>query len=126
MIDREQCDRVRRVARILRPWVDPGSYRPLVLLVAVSLAVFLAPLGLDVAHALFYGLPPWWRWSLGEAAFLAIVAAGLRRLWQVRPSDAWPWPTPTSTGPAEPGRDARAARWIPWALRLAVASLALP
>jgi hypothetical protein len=122
MNKRGQWDRVRRVARILHPWVDPASYRPLVLLVVVALAVFLAPLGLDVAHALFYGLPPWWRWSLGEAAFLVLVAAGLRRLWQVRPTDAWP----SAMGVAEPGPDATAARWVPWALRLAVASLALP
>jgi len=122
MMNREQWERIQVVVRLLRPWVDPRSYRPLVLLVVASLVVFLAPLALDVGTALFSRLPSWFRWSLGEAAFLAIVAAGLRRLWHVRPTDMWP----LRPGPGEPRLDAAPGQWIPWAMRLAVASLLLP
>ena len=103
----------------LGPWVDPKSRRPLVLLVVIAFGVFLAPLGLEVARALFFGLPRWFRWSLGEGAALGIVGFGLRRLWRVKASDAWP-----ARGTIEPAKGA--GRWLPWALRLAVASLAIP
>lgn len=119
---RERWGKIRGVARILAPWVDPKSRRPLVLLVVVSLAVFLGPLAFDVSHAFFFGLPEWFRWSLGEVALLAIIAAGLCRLWCVRPTDTWP-DTPSTD---RSGIDSATTRWMPWALRLAVVSLVLP
>ncbi len=118
----KNSERFRGVASAIKSWIDPKSRKPLVLLVVVSLGVFLAPLAADVAHALFFKLPGWFRWSLGEAAFLAVVAVGFRRLMRVDPTDEWPIrrePDGAGAGMAE-------ARWVPWVLRLAVASLALP
>src|SRR4051794_7654138 len=100
--------------RVLGPWVDPKTRRPLVTLVVISLAVFLLPLGVDVGKALV-STKPWIRWSLGEGIFLAIVAIGLRRLGRVLPTDSWPMPTRT----AEPAIETADARWVRWALRLA-------
>ncbi len=71
--------------RKFRSWVDPSSYRPLFLLVVISLVVFLMPLALDVGYVLFFMLPYWFRKSLGQGILLALIAAGLWRLWRVRP-----------------------------------------
>ncbi len=114
--------RFRGVALALKPWIDPKSRKPLILLVVVCLGVFLAPLAFDVAHALFFKLPRWLRWSIGEAAFLAVVAVGLRRLLRVDPTDEWPIRRDSDEADVDPAE----ARWMPWVLRLAVASLALP
>jgi len=107
--------------RVLGPWVDPKTRRPLVTLVVVSLAVFLWPLAVDVVMA-FFSKETWIRWSLGEGIFLAIVAVGLWRLGRVLPTDSWPM----LPNPDEPAIETAEARWIPWALRLAVATLVLP
>jgi hypothetical protein len=104
--------------RKLRLWIDPSSYRPMILLVAVSLTIFLLPLAFEVSRALFFAIPYWIRKSFAHGTLLAVIAAGLWRIWQVRPRDQWPM---------ESERDASTAdRWIPWALRLAVLSLAIP
>jgi hypothetical protein len=108
--------------RKLRPWVDPSSYRPLFLLVVISLVVFLAPLMADVGYALFFMLPSWFRKSLGQGILLTLIAAGLRRLWRVRARDWWP----IEAARNEPGVESAAVRWVPWALRLAVISLVIP
>jgi hypothetical protein len=122
MTRRERWIKIRGQAQALGPWVDPKSRRPLVLVFVVSMMVFLAPLALDVVAAFFYGLPRWFRWSLGQAALVALIAAGLWRLGQVRATDGWPtWPGPDPSAP-----DSSLDRWIPWALRLAVVSLAFP
>ncbi len=86
----EPRERIWRFGRALGPWVDPKSRRPLVLIAAIAMTVFLAPLGLDIAKALFFALPQWFRWSLGQGAVVAILVIGLRRLLNVRPTDAWP------------------------------------
>jgi hypothetical protein len=114
-------DRLRRLAAALAPWVDPSTRRPLVALFAVAMGGFLAPLAVAVGRALFYRLSYASRWWIGEAVFLAVVGLGLRRLLTVRPGDAWP-------APDEPGPVPRslADRLVPWALRLAVAALAVP
>jgi hypothetical protein len=87
----------------------------------VALAVFLGPLAADVASAWFFGIPWRFRWSLAQAALVAALAIGLGRLCWVRPGDAWPSPVVD-----EFLSSCRAARWMPWALRLAAASLAIP
>jgi len=115
-------DVIRGGVRFVRPWVDPSSNRPLVLLVVVSFGVFLSPLFYNVGRLLINWLPRWVPWSVGEAALLSLVAVGLWRLWRVRPTDSWPMPA----SPDEPANDTAAARYVPWALRLAVASLILP
>ncbi len=118
----EHREKVRSVARALRPLFDPRSRRPLVVLFAVSMGVFLGPLALDVGYALFFMLPWWFRRSLGQAAFLPVVAVGLWRLGRVGPRDSWPAGSEregTGDGKAED-------RWVPWALRMAVASLIFP
>jgi hypothetical protein len=91
-----------------------------VLLAAVSLIVFLWPLATDLAPALFFAIPWSIRWSLGQAVIIAAIAVGVGRLCWVRPGDAWPEDAPTdwSRSPA--------ARWAPWCLRIAVASLIVP
>jgi hypothetical protein len=108
--------------RKFRSWVDPSTYRPLVLLVVISLGVFLMPLALDIAYALYFALPFWFRKSLGHGIFLTMIAAGLWRLWQVRPGDRWPIDPERNESRA----NSAASRWIPWALRLGVVSLVVP
>jgi hypothetical protein len=110
------------MTRRLRAWVDPSSYRPLVLLVVVSFTIFLGPLALDVLKAIFFRIPWSYRWVLGQGAMIALLAAGLHRLWLVRPTDAWP----ASGGGISLGSSGTLDTWIPWALRAAVLSLALP
>jgi hypothetical protein len=118
----KKWQRLKGIFRAANPWGDPNSRWPLGLLVVVSLGVFLLPLAIDVILAQFYRLPEWFRRSLGEAVYLALVAAGLQRLGRVQPRDSWPMPP----APAEVGMEKAADRWIPWALRLAVAALAVP
>ena len=86
-----QCWRcVRDLCRVLRTWLDPSTRRPLILLTLVAFAIFLWPLAVDVARALFSAIPVSVRWFGGQAAIVAGFAAGLWRLYQVRPSDEWP------------------------------------
>ena len=61
---------MERAVRALRPWFDWRSYRSLITLVVVSFAVFLWPLAYDVAVALFFMLPGWFRNALGQTALL--------------------------------------------------------
>jgi hypothetical protein len=110
---------VRGLLDRLRPWVDPRSQKPLILLALVCFGVFLGPMAADVAWALFIAIPQVFRRSLGQAMILALIAAGVGRLCRVRPGDAWPSPDETNTSTP-------AARWMPWALRMSVASLAIP
>ena len=112
-------DAIARAARALRPWVDPKSRRPLVLLALIAMAVFLGPLAVDVLTAVYYRLPREVRWGFGQACLVASIAIGLRRIGEVRPSDAWPGLTSTREWTV-------ADRWIPWTLRLGVAALAIP
>lgn len=104
-------------------WIDPKSRRPLLLLILVALGAFLTPLALDVAQALHGMLPSGLRWGLGEAVFLIIVALGIRRLLRVNPKDSWPDHDERGTVAIN---TSTAARWLPWALRLALVSLAVP
>ncbi|MDR3620623.1 MAG: hypothetical protein P4L85_14825 [Paludisphaera borealis] len=115
-------DKVKGWLQRLRPWVDPGSYRPLILLVVVALGVLLGPLALDVVVAMVFSLPPWFRKAFGQGLVLSILGIGVIRLWRVKPSDAWPIGSIVGD---EPPRSA-ADRWIPWVLRLGVLSLAYP
>ncbi len=110
---------VRGARTLLIYWLHPSSYRPLYLLVALSMAVFLGPLAFDVAHALFFRIPPWIRNGLVQGLLLSLIAAGVWRLWQVRTTDRW------IVDDEVEGRSA-SDRLVPWALRLAVASLAMP
>ncbi|AGA30929.1 hypothetical protein [Singulisphaera acidiphila] len=96
-----------------------GSRGPLAALAFVAFAIVLGPLFFD----LFMVIPWPARKRMGQAIFLALLGIGFRRLLTVAPGDAWPAPrdeVPTT------GRSDRARVWIPWALQLAVASLALP
>lgn len=90
------------------------------LLAVVSFAVFLAPLASDVFKALFFRIPPVYRWGLGQVSLIALLAVGLYRLLLVRPTDAWPPPNHA------PGEACAGDRWVPWVLRAAVLSLAIP
>ena len=121
-MDWERWQTASVIVRSLNPWVALVKRWPKASLVVVSFGVFLAPLAVDVATVLIYWIPFQVRWWIGQSAFLAVVAAGLWRLWQVRPTDSWP----SLPAADQPGVDRVAARWLPWALRLAVASLALP
>jgi hypothetical protein len=118
----ESGKKIKALVQALRPWVNPESYRPLVLLVVVSLTLVLWPLAVDVGYALFFGLPLWCQKALGQGLLLALVGIGLRRLWRVKPADTWP----ILESPAGHEVETAAARWIPWALRLAVISLVYP
>ena len=94
----------------------------MLLLFVVSMTVFLWPLAVDVAIALFFGLPNGLRKAMGQGLLLALLAVGLRRLWRVNPTDSWP----SERDPDADHPHAFAARWVPWALRITVLSLALP
>jgi hypothetical protein len=115
-------NRVRALLRAVKPWFDPRSRRPLVLIAVVSLAVFLGPLAADVASAWFFAIPWGLRWSLAQAALVAAMAVGVARLCRVRPRDTWP----SAAVPDDLASRWPAAQWMPWALRLTVASLAIP
>jgi hypothetical protein len=122
IVNRDHWDRFKSLLRYLRPWVDPSSYRPLWALVVLSFGVFLAPLAFEVCHALFFKLPTWFRYALGNGLFLALGGYGLRRLWRVSPRDSWPSPLSAD----DPAHQTAAARWLPWLLRLGVLSLTYP
>ena len=122
MLNRESWKKTEALHRSLLQWFDPGSYRPLILLFVVSMAVFLWPLAVDVAIALFFMIPNGLRKAMGQGLLLALLAIGLRRLWRVNPADSWP--SKQDQDADEP--EAHDARWIPWALRITVLSLAPP
>ncbi len=122
IVNRDTWARFKSLLRHLRPWVDPSSYRPLLALVVVSFGVFLAPLAFDVCYALFYKLPVWYRYALGNGLFLVLGGYGLKRLWQVSPADSWPSPLHGD----DPAYQSAAARWLPWLLRLGILSLVFP
>jgi hypothetical protein len=86
------------------------------------MAVFLGPLAADVARVLITAIPREVKWALGQAATIAGIGLGVVRIGLVRPGDAWPWDLAGDEGPSR----SLAARWMPWALRLAVASLLIP
>jgi hypothetical protein len=114
-----QSERLRNVARVVGPWLDPKSRRPLILLVVVSFGILLTPLALDVASALFFKLPRGFLWGLGQAVLIGILGCGVWRLGTVHATDAWPNLAP----PSDSGRRSRAEIALPWALRLAIGSL---
>ena len=121
-MNRSQWTTIASNARhVVGPWVDPKTRRPLVTLAVAAMAIVLGPLAVDVGKALIFR-DPWIRWSLGEGVFLAILGVGLRRLWRVFPTDSWP----AIAVPDESGGKTAEARWVPWALRLAVAALVVP
>ena len=60
-------------------------------------------------------------WTLGQAAIIGGIVLGIWRIGVVRPGDEWPEvPDGGAAGWAA------TARWMPWVLRLAVASLLIP
>jgi len=118
----ESWDRVKVWLRRLRPWVDPSSYRPLILLAFAAFGILLGPLAWEVFIAILFRLPPIYRKVLGQATLATILALVVARLWVVRESDAWPGDPDADDAPC----DSAADRWVPWALRLGVLSLALP
>src|SRR5271157_1929512 len=122
MMNCARWEKIKGLGRALRPWVHPSSYRSLILLVVISLVVFLWPLAVDVAWALFFMLPPWVRKSLGQGILVTLIAVGLWRLHRVKGTDSWP----VEPMGRQQGEESAAARWIPWALRLAVVSLLIP
>src|SRR5271157_5102777 len=83
MLNREQWKQIEALSRALGRWFDTRSYRPLLLLFVVSMTVFLWPLAVDVAIALFFGLPNGFRKAMGQGLLLALLAVGLRRLWRL-------------------------------------------
>jgi hypothetical protein len=85
------------------------------------MAAFLGPLAADVASAVFFAIPWGIRWSTAQAAVVLAIVIGVGRLCWLRSRDAWP-----SAEPGDLASSGWAARWMPWALRLAVASLAIP
>ncbi len=122
MWNREYWKKFETLCRTLRPWFDTRSYRPLVLLVVVSLTVFLGPLAGDVVIALFFAIPRVVRHAMGQGMLLGLIALGLWRLHRVKETDSWP----IEPMGRQQGEESAAARWIPWALRLAVVSLLIP
>ncbi len=112
--------RARTLARRLRPWFDPRTRRPLVLLAVVSFGALLWPLAVDEAEALFYAIPWGVRWLLVQVLMVAGIGAVLARLLVVRADDSWP--SPVDDG----GTPDLSTRWMPWALRLSAASLLIP
>jgi hypothetical protein len=122
MINPELGKRLRNVARILQPWIDTRTYRPLILLFVVALAASLGPPLYETGLGYFLSTPTQVRWALGEGVFVLIAAAGIWRVATVKPADTWPIP---ANVPGE-AQEALTARWVPWALRLVVASLIFP
>lgn len=112
---------VRPVENVVRSlWARPEvrSRWPLAVVVVVPLAFLLIPLAFD----LFFTIPWYIRKVMGQLTFFGILGLGLRRLLTVKPTDRWP-ADDSSVGLQDSGLVARA---LPWALQLAVASLAWP
>jgi hypothetical protein len=122
MLNRERWKKLVALSRPLWPWVDPRSYRSLVTLFLVVMAVFLAPLAIDVAKALFFAIPSGVRAALAHLLIIGLLLAGFLRIWRVKATDGWP----VEQVPDVDHADGHAARWLPWALRLSVLSLAFP
>ncbi len=120
-MNQEQRDRMLKLARWLGPWFDRRSYRPILLLLLVSFTIFLGPLAVDLFKAWYFSLPNSLRRALGQGTLMTLIAAGLYRLWLIRPADSWPVSEPLNV-PAP----AVADRLVPWLMRLAVASLVIP
>jgi hypothetical protein len=113
---------LRTFVSVVRSWLDPRSYRPLYLLATIALSVLFLPLAIDLFWVLFFGIPAPIRHGFAHAVVVAAIGVGIWRIWLIRPGDQWPIgieerpPSPVSV----------ADRWIPWALRLAALSLAIP
>jgi hypothetical protein len=122
MLNRDRWKWLEILYRWLRPWFDPRSYRFLIMLFVVSMGVFLGPLAIDVAKALFFAIPSSLRQAMGQGVLLALIAAGLVRLSRVKATDTWPSQQDLPGIPAL----SHAERWVPWLLGLAVLSLAVP
>src|SRR5690348_11896145 len=117
---REAWRRFFASSRSLSWWLDPRSRRPLVVVAVAAIGVVLAPLAADYADVFFGSIPREVYRAIGQGAMIGAIAVGVRRLCRVRPGDRWPeWVEPGASGGAS-------ARWVPWALRLIVASLAIP
>ena len=114
--------KVLRGDRDSAPWYHPSSYRPLLLLVIVCFVAFLLPLAYDVAVVIYGDIPSRIRWFTGETLLVVVFAYGLRRLFQVRPTDSWPLGSSIETSVFETATSRR----ICWTLRLAVISLIIP
>lgn len=110
----------KKLTRLIRPWVDPSTYRPIVALIVIAVTLFLAPLVNDVVVALFFLLPNGLRLGLGECGFLLLLGFGVRRLLRVRRGDSWPGFA------AFIQADPVTSRWMPWALCAGAVSLAWP
>lgn len=120
MMQGDWLQRARTLVRRIRLWFDPRTRRPLILLAVVVFGVLLLPLALDVAEVMFFAIPWSIRWFLVHLVIIGGVGAGLSRLLVVRKDDSWP-------APADDGGSVGAAsRWMPWALRLAAASVIVP
>ena len=90
MLSPEHRKRAESIYRYLRRWFDPRSYRPLILLFVVAMAVFLGPLATEVATALFYRIPNALRKAMVHGLLLSFLGLAFYRLWQVKPADSWP------------------------------------
>jgi hypothetical protein len=94
----------------------------LILLAVAAFGVLLVPLAWEFFLVFVYRLPPIYRKVFGQSTLVSILALVVARLWIVRESDAWP-----GVREADEARAGTAAdRWVPWALRLGVLSLAFP
>ncbi len=108
------------LARVIQPWVDWSTYRPIAALVIIALTGLLAPLVWDFTIALFYTLPAGIRHGIGQSGFCAFLTLGLVRLFRVRRGDRWPGFS------AFLQADPVTSRWMPWAVCAGAGLLAVP
>ncbi len=122
MLNREDWKKLLWLSRFVRVWFDPRSYRPLILLFVAAMTVFLWPLAMDVAVALFFRIPSLVRKVMAQTVVLSILGLAWWRLWRVKPSDTWP----SERDQDEAHPPTLNARWLSWALCIAVLSLVSP
>ena len=106
----------------MRWWFDPKTRGPLALCLVIASLILLGPLAWDVAVAVYYSLPLWFRHGTGQGLLLAIVAVGLVRLWRILPTDSWPAPFDGE----DSRRGAIEREWGSFALLLVTLALVFP
>ena len=112
MLSLEHRKKVESIYRYVKPWFDPTSYRPLILLFVVAMAIFLWPLATEVASALFFRIPNPLRRAMINGLLLSLLGLAFYRLWQVKPRTRGPRKSiaPMSCLPRERGCPGAAGR----------------
>ena len=122
MLKPEHRKTIDTLYQVSRPWFDTRSYRPLLMLFVVSMAVFLGPLAWEVAVCALLWDSQRHSQCTRPGNHPGVAGSRAAQALCVKSTDSWPTEQDPDTD-LSPRLD---ARWLSWALRFAVLSLALP